>query len=94
MSKPNLISYSEWMAELERLKSEVPESRGLTMQELVKQTGRSEIWIARRVLKPLLEQGRLQTFKRRCVDLAGRNCWKTEYLPKGVSNEKKEQKTG
>lgn len=83
-----VISYSEWMAELERLKSEVPETRGLTMQELVQQYGHSKEWISLRVLRPLRDKGKLQTFKRKTRDLMGRTCWVTEYAIRSVPHEK------
>lgn len=92
MSKDNLISYGEWMAELERLHNTQPEARGLTMRELVKQYGKSDRWISLHLLRPAAEEGRLLTFKRKQVDLAGRDHWVTEYALRSVPHE--EDKAG
>lgn len=86
-----LINYAEWMAELDRIKNEAPEARGLTMHELVKQYGRSDRWISKHMLRPALEAGRLLTFKRKIQDVAGRAVWVTEYALRSVPHEKKDK---
>ena len=91
-TKPNLINYSEWIAEIERLKEEEPQTRGLTRRELAEHYGHGEKWVSQYVLQPLMAQGRLQVSKRRTIDVSGKACIVPEYLPRSVSRETK--KTG
>ena len=82
MTKPNLINYSEWVAEVERLRNDTPAARGLTTQELAAHYGHGKQWVRERILAPLAQQGRLQSFNRRVMDVSGKPVFVPEYLPK------------
>ena len=87
MSKPSLINYSEWVAEVERLRNERPETRGLTADELAEQYGMSKKWVLAQVVAPLVAQGRIVVTRRRAHRSDGTVCWKPEYAVKSVGVE-------
>ena len=87
MSKSSLINYSEWVAEVERLRNERPETRGLTADELAEQYGMSKKRVLETVLAPLVKQGRIIVTKRKTYRSDGTVCWKPEYAVRAVGVE-------
>ena len=87
MSKPSLINYSEWVAEIERLRNERPETRGLTADELAEQYGMSKKWVLSQVIAPLVAQGRIIVTRRKTYRSDGTVCWKPEYSVRAVGTE-------
>ena len=87
LSKPNLINYSEWVAEIERLRNERPETRGLTADELAEQYGMSKKRVLETVLAPLVKQGRIVVTRRKTYRSDGTVCWKPEYAVRAVGTE-------
>jgi hypothetical protein len=52
---------------------------GLTRREIATKTGHSQNWVSNNLLRPLTEQGKLVTGRRRGSRVDGVACWLTVY---------------
>jgi hypothetical protein len=79
------ISVEDVVAELDKLNQAQP--KGLTAVELQRAFNRSDKWIYKRVIEPLMRHGKMKCSLRRSTDSAGRVCHKPVYFMVGAANE-------
>ena len=84
------ITMEEWLSELEGLQNSSPQN-GWTTMELAKVFNREHTWVRQKVIRPLLDSGRLGCGMRRGTTIDGRTCQQPIYFlkPSEVATDEK-----